>query len=424
MVFFMGGEFMLGKLAFAALAIAAASLASIGLARPALAAAGGLDPTFGTGGKVLTDLGDNSAGAQINAVVSDAALQSNGDIVVSGNFGLVRYLSNGKLDTSFGTSGLAATAGAAAGLAIEPNGDYLAVGAGTASGGVSGFEVTRFTSAGQIDPTFGSNGVVTTAFPGASDGASADAVLVEPDGDILVAGQADVPGTTRNEPVITDGALALYNANGTLDTSFGSGGVVQSTSSIGNITNVGIDASGDIFVLPARAEFSPSGQLDSSVTPETITASSTGGDNAFLPDGQSVSAASVGVAKHNTDVQVTMFNANGTVDSAFDNPPFTFTGAELAGFQSPGAVAVQPNGQIVVVGSDFKSTSVFGAARLDTSGSLDSGFGTAGVLTTSFQGDDGATAVLIQPNGDIVAIGFSEDNATGVTDIALARYLG
>jgi hypothetical protein len=47
-----------------------------------------------------------------------------------------------------------------------------------------------------------------------------------------------------------------------------------------------------------------------------------------------------------------------------------------------------------------------------------------GVLTISFQGGDGATGVLIQPNGDIVAIGFSEDNTTGVTDIALARYLG
>jgi uncharacterized delta-60 repeat protein len=415
---------MLGKRASAALTIGIASLVSIGLARPALAAAGGLDPTFGTGGKVLTNLGDNSSGAQINAVVSDAALQSNGDIVVSGNFGLVRYLSSGKLDTSFGTKGLATTTGSAAGVAIEPNGDYLAVGAGTTSSGVSAFEITRFTSSGQLDPTFGTGGVVTTAFPNASDGAAADAALVEPSGDILVGGQADVPGTTRNEPVVTDGALAMYNSNGTLDTSFGSGGLVQSTSSIGTITDLGIDASGDIFVLPAHAEFSPAGQLDSSVTAETITASSQGGDNAFLSNGQSVSATSVGVAKHNTDVQATLYNANGTVDSAFDNPPFTYTGATLAGFESPGAVAVQPNGQIVIAGSSFQSTSVFGLARLDTNGNLDSTFGNAGVLTTSFQGDDGATAVLIQPNGDIVAIGFSENNSTGVTDIALARYLG
>jgi len=409
----------------AALTIGVVSLVSVAVARPAYAqAAGSLDPTFGTGGKVLTDLGDNSAGAQIQAVVSDAALQSNGDIVVSGNFGLVRYLPNGKLDTSFGAKGLATTTGSAAGLAIEPNGDYLAVGAGTTSSGVSTFAVTRFTSSGRLDPTFGNDGVVTTTFPGASDGAAADAVLVEPDGDILVGGQASVPGTSRNEPVITEGALALYSSSGTLEESFGSGGIVQSTSSIGDIANLGIDASGDIFVLPAHAEFSPSGQLDSGVTAETIVTNSQGGDNAFLPNGQSVSATSVSVAKHNTDVQATLFNANGTVDSAFDNPPFTYTGAELAGFQSPGAAAVQPNGQIVIAGSSFKDTSVFGLARLDTNGSLDTTFGSAGVLTTSFQGDDGATAVLIQPNGDIVAAGFSENNTTGVTDIALARYIG
>jgi uncharacterized delta-60 repeat protein len=416
---------MVRKHIAAALTIGVVSLVSVAVARPAYAqAAGSLDPTFGTGGKVLTDLGDNSAGAQIQAVVSDAALQSNGDIVVSGNFGLVRYLPSGKLDTSFGTKGLATTTGSAAGLAIEPNGDYLAVGAGSTSGGVSTFEVTRFTSSGKLDPTFGNDGVVTTTFPGASDGAAADAVLVEPDGDVLVGGQASVPGTTRNEPVITEGALALYSSAGALEESFGSGGIVQSTSSIGDIANLGIDASGDIFVLPAHAEFSPSGQLDSSVTAETIATSSQGGDNAFLPNGQSVSATSVTVAKHNTDVQATLFNANGTVDSAFDNPPFTYTGAELAGFQSPGAAAVQPNGQIVIAGSSFKDTSVFGLARLDTNGSLDSTFGSTGVLTTSFQGDDGATAVLIQPNGDIVAVGFSENNTTGVTDIALARYIG
>lgn len=411
---------MLGKRAFVALVIGIASLVSISLAGPAFAAAGGLDPTFGTGGKVLTNLGTGANGEQIQAVVHDAALQSNGDIVVGGNFGLVRYLSNGHLDTSFGTKGLAADADGAAGLAIEPNGDYLAVGA-SASGD---FAVARFTTSGTPDSTFGTGGVVTTPFPHAADGAAADAVLVEPNGDILVGGSAFVPGTTRNEPVVTVGALALYNPNGTLDTAFGSGGLVQSTSSIGNITNLGIDASGDIFVLPAHAEFSPAGQLDSSVTAETITASSTGGDNAFLSTGQSVTAGTVGVGRSTTDVQVQMFNANGSVDEAFDNPPFTFTGAEFAGHQSPGAVAVQSNGQIVAVGSDFDGSSLFGAARLDANGSLDSGFGTAGVLTTNFQGNDGATAVLIQPNGDIVAIGFSENNTTGVTDIALARYLG
>jgi uncharacterized delta-60 repeat protein len=395
------------------------TMAATATSAGAATAAGALDTSFGTGGKVLTDLGAGANGEQIQAIVSDAALQSNGDIVVAGNFGLVRYLPNGSLDASFGTGGLAQTGFGVAGLAIELNGDYLAVGQ---SG--NGFALARLTTSGTLDSSFGDGGVVTTPFPNAADGAAADAVLVEPDGDILVAGQASVAGTTSNEPVIAEGALALYNPSGTLDTAFGSDGLVESTSSVGNITSLGIDASGDIFVLPAHAEFSAAGVPDSGVTPETITASSTGGESAFLPTGQSVTAGTVAAGRSMTDVQVQEFNANGSVNSAFDNPPFTFTGAKLAGHQSPGAIAVQPNGQIVVVGSSFQGTSLFGAARLDTSGSLDSGFGTAGVLTTSFQGDDTATAVLIQPNGDIVAIGDSEDNTTGITDIALARYLG
>jgi uncharacterized delta-60 repeat protein len=406
----LGGQFMLGKRAFVVLAISAASLTSIGLAQPAFAAARGLDPTFGSGGKVLTN---------VSGVVDNATLQSNGDIVVGGNFGILRYLPNGSLDSSFGDHGLAADADGAAGLALQSNGEFLAAGQ---SG--NDFALARFTTSGTLDPAFGHGGVVTTPFPNAADGAAADAVLVQPNGDILVGGEALVPGTTRNQPVVTLGALARYTPNGTLDPSFGNGGIVQSTSNVGNITNLGLDAAGDIFALPAHAEFSPAGQLDSSVTSAAITASSTGGDDAFLSTGQSLIAGTVGLGRGTTDVKVQRFNANGTVDSAFNNPQFTYTGAQFAGHQFPEAITVAPNGQIVVVGASFQGTSVFGVARLNANGSLDSGFGTGGVLTTNFQGDDAARAVLVQPNGDIVVIGFSEDNTTGVVDIALARYLG
>ena len=160
---------MLGKRAFAALAIGTASLASIGLARPAFAAAGGLDPTFGNGGKVLTPVG---------GIVDNALLQSNGDIVVGGTFGILRYLPNGSLDNGFGSHGLAADPNGAAGLAIEPNGEFLAV--GETPNPSREFAVARFTASGALDPAFGHGGVVTTPYPNAPDGAGADAVLVEP----------------------------------------------------------------------------------------------------------------------------------------------------------------------------------------------------------------------------------------------------
>jgi len=399
------------------------AMAAAAAGAQAAAGPGTLDPSFGAGGKVLTSLaGVSQVGNQ--ALVSDAALASDGDIVVSGSFGLARYLPDGQLDTSFGTNGAVQTGFGGAALAIEPGGEYVVAGQEETGPDLSqdDFAVARVTTSGQLDPAFGHGGVVTTAFPSAADGAGADAVLVEANGDILVGGQAQVPGTTRNQPVLAQGALALYTSSGTLVPSFGSGGLVQTAAVNTNITTLATDAAGDIFTLPAHAEFSPAGQLDSSVTAEPVTASSHGGDGAFLANGQSLIAGTVGLGRGATDVQVHRFNANGSTDPAFTNPPFVF--AAPGDHESPGAIAVAPNGQIAVVGAHFRGTSVFGVARLDSGGSLDSGFGNAGTQTTNFQADDIAEAVVVQPNGDIIAIGFSEDNTTGAVDVALARYLG
>ena len=68
------------------------------------------------------------------------------------------------------------------------------------------------------------------------------------------------------------------------------------------------------------------------------------------------------------------------------------------------------------------STSVFGLARFNADGSLDAAFGNGGVLTTRIQGSDLAALTFIQPDGKILAVGTSQ-NAAGVTELALARYL-
>ena len=123
-----------------------ASVIGIGISitQPAFAAGapGSLDPTFGTAGQVTTNLGTA-------ATPSDATLQSNGDIVVSGNFGIIRYLPNGTLDTSFGTNGVASTGFTGdtfvgSGLAIEPNGDLLWAGSTNLPNNTSAFAVARF----------------------------------------------------------------------------------------------------------------------------------------------------------------------------------------------------------------------------------------------------------------------------------------
>jgi uncharacterized delta-60 repeat protein len=145
---------------------------------------------------------------------------------------------------------------------------------------------------------------------------------------------------------------------------------------------------------------------------------------AWCSTSRAASWLAVGVAKHDVDIQVQRFNADGSL--AVASPAFDFSGATGLdqARDSAGAVAVQPNGQTVVAGAHFLSTSPIGVARVNTNGSLDAGFGSGGTVTTTIQGDEGASAVLIQTDGKIIAVGFSENNSTGVADVALVRYLG
>src|SRR4029077_5481447 len=288
--------------------------------------------------------------------------------------------------------------------------------------GTFSFAVARFNANGTLDASFGTGGrdsVEFSAPPMQGAQEFARAVLVQPDGKILVAGSAR-QGQIRFAPI--QGAIARFNPNGTLDTSFGAGGKILSSSLPNGITALGLDAAGNIFTLPVRAEFSPTGQADAGVTPAAITAISQGGSSAFLPSGQFIQATGVTVAKHDNDIQVQRFNADGSTASA--SPAFDYSGA--AGLDQAidgaGAVAVQANGQAVVGGAHFLSTSPFGLARVNPDGTLDTGFGSGGVLTTTFNGNEAVEAVLIQPDGKIIAAGFSENNTTGHSFIALAPH--
>src|SRR3984893_16228528 len=172
----------------------------------AAVAAGSLDPSFGTGGQGLTNLGVGGG------VASDAVLQSNGDIVVSGGFGLARYLPNGQLDRAFGAGGIASAGFAFDGdsgtaVAVQPDGKIIWAGSqGNPSfpaGGTFEFAVARFNTNGTLDASFGTGGRVSTEFfapplQGAQE--FADAVLVQPDGKILVTGSAR-QGQNRFAPI-------------------------------------------------------------------------------------------------------------------------------------------------------------------------------------------------------------------------------
>jgi hypothetical protein len=77
----------------------------------------------------------------------------------------------------------------------------------------------------------------------------------------------------------------------------------------------------------------------------------------------------------------------------------------------------------VVAGAHFLGSSPIGVAPVNANGTLDGAFASGGTLTTTIQGNEDAEALLIQPDGKIIAVGMSEDNSTGATDLALVRYL-
>jgi uncharacterized delta-60 repeat protein len=401
---------------------------------------GSLDTSFGTGGTVLTDL--TSLG--LSPVALNAVVQPNGDIVVSGAFGLARYLPAGQLDKSFGSGGIAAAFGGLTGIqgtgvAIQPDGKIILAGSKTdpaaSPASASELAVTRYNANGTPDTSFGTGGVVGTEVftpPVGGTSAAALAVLVQPDGKILVGGGAGtfIPVKTR----VSEGFVARYTAAGSLDTSFGTGGEAALTA-IPQVAGLGLDAAGDIYALPsslqaqpAEAELSPAGTLDATVAASPLAAVSAGSIVAALvpSGGQFVTAVEVPLNRRDTisDIAVDRFTAAGTLSVA--SPDFNFAGAAGSFRDFPGAVALASNGDVIVGGDHASSTGnpVFGLAAVSPAGTLDTSFGNGGTVTTTLQGDDGIAALASQPDGKIVAVGVSIAASTGHAFLALARYNG
>ncbi|MBV8987575.1 MAG: hypothetical protein JO372_03340 [Solirubrobacterales bacterium] len=405
----------------AAAALAAAATLSAGSVASAAATPGSLDPTFGNGGTVVTN-GDGTP--------ADAVLQANGDILVtvggSTTSGVLRYLPDGKLDTTFGTNGFAPISSSsmslgASGIAVQANGDILvASGATNSSDTVQGIAVERLLPNGSLDATFGNHGVAFLQL--AAGEPATPAIVQESNGDILVGGDVFV---VMKRDDFFKGIVARFTSSGAPDTTFGSGGAVTSQA-LGQINTLGVDPSGDIFTLPTAAEISPTGTLDGSVTQSTIVASSRGGPDTFLSDGNSVQTSTVFIHKDDNEVHTQGFLANGAANPSFASSEIHYSASNPNSSRDSGSEsAVEPNGDVVVAGARFLGSSVFGLARFTPTGALDTTFGSAGTVTTDIQGDESVDAgLLVQPNRDIIAVGFTENNSTGVSGVALARYIG
>src|SRR4029453_12035837 len=202
-----------------------------GLSASVMSAAGGaLDPTFGTGGKVVTDLGPSDW-------VEALALQRDGKLVVAGvvqeiaafesHVALARYDSGGRLDATFDGDGkvvsnFGSTSESAQAVAIQPDGRIVVAGTSSSRERASDFLVARYNADGALDTSFGTGGKTLLDFSTPIDVALA--VALQSDGKIVVVGGTRQLGSRTTSPY--DLALARFNPDGSVDTTFGTGGRV------------------------------------------------------------------------------------------------------------------------------------------------------------------------------------------------------
>jgi uncharacterized delta-60 repeat protein len=337
---------------------------------------GSLDSSFGGTGIVITPVSINYDQA------TSVAIQSDGKIVVAGasysSFGVVRYNTDGSLDTSFNGTGKVITSvgsfGGADSVAIQADAKIVVAGRSW-DGSTSGFALVRYNSDGSLDTTFNGTGIVVTP------GGGAGSVAIESDGKIIVAGSS---GNGSNAAF----TLVRYNADGTLDTSFNGTGKV--------ITSIGNSGSG-------------------------------ASDLAIQIDGKIVAAGYSLTAPDNwttADFALVRYNPDGSLDTSFGG-----TGKILIPDSNSGdyadSVAIQPNGKIVVAGSRaiINTSYDFAVVRLNPNGSLDTSFnGTGKVITSVGNSYDRASSVAIQADGKIVVAG--ETGPDEFKDFVVVRYQG
>ena len=396
---------------------------------PTSAAVGDLDITFGTNGMVNTNIGASSEATSM-------VIQSDGKIVVAGlsvsDFAIARYNANGSPDTSFDSDGIVTTdfnGGDDKGLAIALQSDGKIVVAGDNDGD---FAIARYNANGSLDTSFDSDGKVTTHFGGWDSG---QAIVIQPNGKILVAGLSLVQ-VGRNS--LIDIAIARYNLDGSLDVTFDSDGKLLTDIDMrDNAASIALQSNGKIVVGGSSSNGGPEhfialrydadGTLDTSFSSGGIFSIAMGDYDqsssiAIQNDGKILIAGYASITNQEA-FAIARLNADGSLDSTFgsEGKATTLFGP---GGDGIGEIALQSDGKIVAAGYANNGTDyVFAVARYNSVGGLDSSFGTGGKLTTLIGiSDDGANTVAIQADGKIIAAGYSD--ASNSYQFALARYLG
>lgn len=310
-------------------------------------------------------------------------------------------------------------------------------------------------AAGDLDAAFGSGGKLVSDLYGQSE--VANAIALQGDGKFVVAGYT----TTTTASQRADFALARYNSDGSLDTTFGSAGkvvtdfdathrdqanavAIQSDGKIiaaGFTSFLGSDDNTDYAFALAR--YHANGALDLSFgnAGKVVTnLSNPSGFNVYYResinaiaiqnDGRIVATgtAFLNIAQ-SMDFTTIRYNTDGSIDNSFGVNGRVFTNFINTNPSEPndaaGEIVIQNNGKIIVAGRVHHLAFDYGVARYNNDGSVDSTFGQGGQITTAIprqaSGNAGKeTAMAVQSDGKIVLGGFIQNN--GANQFALSRY--
>ena len=297
---------------------------------------------------------------------------------------------------------------------VQPDGKIVFVGSYPGTD----FTVRRLNADGSIDKSFDGDGTAIADL-GAND--QAYAAALQPDGGIVVAGTSSTDSAHQ-------GAVARFDSEGTLDETFDPGGgdgdgkklladmtgvaavlvqgdgrIVVSGYYVNNFATVRLDSKG----APDGTTFEPA-VLDPGSSGEFVHTA------ALAPDGRIVVA---GVTNGpGPRAAVAVYKGDGTLDKGFAQTGTLALPADV--MNTAEAVAVQPDGAIVVAGSVNPADPRMVAVRLDREGKTDGGFGAGGKATADFEGQDGFAGAALAPDGRILLAG----TASGATVFTAARF--
>ena len=390
---------------------------------PTFSSGTALDPTFGVNGVQATALPTSISILGQNG--QNIAVDASGRFVVAGksagnNFAITRYLPTGAIDTNFGTNGSVTTAIGSDSLAgqcvtIDSSGNILV--GGFLNGSSTAFAIARYTPAGALDTTFGVNGIQITSI---GTNAQVEALTFDGAGNIIAVGKATVGSRI-------DIIVARYSSGGFLDTTFGSSGTV--TAALGSSCNAdsvianssGIVIAGEELIGSQQvmivARFTTAGVLDSTFNATGVATATIGSGSSNANVVAIDSSNRIVIGGGGSSFALARFSSTGTPDSTFGASGIVNTsiGSGSAAIES---LTFDSSGNIVVAGfSTVGSSTVLAAARYSSSGTLDSTFGSAGIVTATLAAAASAGKVTISSSGQILAAGVSGSN------FELARYV-